>query len=122
MASGGLRVAGSYPREAADEKWIDLVEMFRTYIVDCFANYPTFDASEEASLVEKFVYRGSSPLEVVASFQHALVAVRAAATTMGIDATFDPNLTLARMLALLVAEYQRQLAFESVAAAQRKIA
>lgn len=95
--------------EYGAEAWPDLLDTAFRYLRECFSQYPSVATKEEDALVRASLERGLSPQAVVALFRAALRSLLTEPAGLETEPPFNPMICLARILARLVDEYQRQL-------------
>ena len=110
IASGAepsdYRRSGGAVSQYGREGWSEIIDAFCRYLHACFDPVPELAAEPEAELVRRFGERGSSPQEVTLAYQAVL---RVLSSQLGVEPPLNPTVCLARILARLLEEYQRQL-------------
>ena len=113
IASGAepsdYRRSGGAVSQYGREGWSELVDAFCRYLYACFDPAPELAAEPEAELVRRFGERGSSPQEVTLAYQAVLRVLSSESIVSGVEPPLNPTVCLARILARLLEEYQRQL-------------
>jgi CheY-like chemotaxis protein len=104
----GHRPSGPVAEYGA-EGWDDALDSFSRYLRGCLVHIPDLLTEEEEGLVRMFVKRGSSPREVMMVYGAVLRSLLCEPTGAGKESPLNPTVLLARILARLVDEYQRQL-------------
>ena len=104
----GHRPSGPVAEYGA-EGWDDALDSFSRYLRGRLVHIPDLLTEEEEGLVRMFVKRGSSPREVVMVYEAVLRSLLCQPTGAGEEPPLNPTVLLARILARLVDEYQRQL-------------
>ena len=102
------QAAQAHPGEL-DEPESDARDTMARYLRESFRAFPDPASKEEDAVVRMFVERGSAPREVVAVYQAALCSLATEAARLEAEPPFSPTVCLARILAGLVDEYQREL-------------
>lgn len=95
---------GALIPEYGSERWPDAMAHFTRYLIACSERLAVEPMEEETSLVRMFLEQGTSPREVVMLYEASLRGLRAENTQL----RCSPANFLARLLAHLVEEYQRQ--------------
>lgn len=93
----------------------DVLEEFVRYLRLAFEAFPETAQRDEEALLRMFLERGSSPVQVLATYRAAVGAL----LHEQITAPFSPALCLVRLFANLLEQYQRR---QSLAAAQQEAA
>ena len=101
--------SGSVALDYGEEQWPDVLDAFLQYMGESFRVFPAPASKEEDLLVGKFVARGSSPRDVMMIYRAALRSLLSEPTRTEVEPPLNPTVLLARILARLVDEYQRQL-------------
>ena len=104
----GHRPSGSGAEYGA-EGWDDALDSFSRYLRGRLVHIPDLRTEEEERLVRMFVKRGSSPREVIMVYEAVLRSLLCEPAGSGEEPPLNPTVLLARILARLVDEYQRQL-------------
>jgi len=101
--------SGSVALDYGEEQWSDVLDTFLQYMGESFRVFPAPASQEEDLLVGRFVARGSSAREVMMVYRAALRSLLSEPTRTEVEPPLNPTVLLARILARLVDEYQRQL-------------
>lgn len=110
LSDSSLRAqaAHAHPGEL-DEAESEARDTVARYLRESFRAFPDPASKEEDAVVRMFVERGSAPREVVTVYQAALLFLATEAARLEAEPPFSPTVCLARILARLVDEYQREL-------------
>jgi CheY-like chemotaxis protein len=100
--------SGSVALDYGEEQWPDVLDAFLQYMSESFRAFPAPASKEEDLLVGRFVSRGSSPREVMMVYRAALRSLLSDPASTGAEPPLNPTVLLARILARLVDECQRQ--------------
>jgi CheY-like chemotaxis protein len=100
--------SGSVALDYGEEQWSDVLDAFLQYMGESFRVFPAPASQEEDVLVGRFVARGSSPREVMMVYRAALRSLLSEPTRTEVEPPLNPTVLLARILARLIDECQRQ--------------
>jgi len=100
--------SGSVALDYGEEQWSDVLDAFLQYMGESFRVFPAPASKEEDLLVGRFVARGSSPREVMMVYRAALRSLLSEPTRTEVEPPLNPTVLLARILARLIDECQRQ--------------
>jgi CheY-like chemotaxis protein len=109
VAVGAYQRSGLASPEYGAEFWPDLLDTAFRYLRESFSQFPFVATKEEDALVRASLERGLGAQAVVAVFRAALRSLLTEPDGLGTEPPFNPTICLARILARLVDEYQRQL-------------
>jgi CheY-like chemotaxis protein len=99
------------PSSSGPSEWLDLIQAFNRLLAESMQCFPGAAERAEDAVVRMLVTRGASPTDVLRAYCATLRTMAAAQQPMRVN----PMLSLARVFAQMVAQYQEERSMDAAA-------